>query len=116
MWMLQLQRVGVSRLRPRDQEGERDERLLRVCAAHTATDSFGRRSCVLVRALGNAEGDSKGRQREERDFTKADARCVYHVSALRAYYMWVLLTHLCRTEASTRDASEVITLAFGNGF
>lgn len=36
MWMLQLQRVGVSRLRPRDQEGERDDRLS-VCTRRSHT-------------------------------------------------------------------------------
>lgn len=36
MWMLQLQRVGVSRLRPREPEGERDDRLS-VCP-HGAVD------------------------------------------------------------------------------
>lgn len=41
MWMLQLQRVGVSRLRPRDQEGERDDRPS-VCTrrSHTRTRSL----------------------------------------------------------------------------
>ena len=81
MWMLQLQRVGVSRLRPRDQEGERNDRPS-VCtrrSTHThacqtqAPASFRAHSCIRARlSREKRRGESEPeRQREERNLTES---------------------------------------------
>ena len=102
--MLQLQRVGVSRLRPRDQEGERNDRPS-VCTrryTHTRARAKHRLPPLSVHARvfvrGSREkrrGESAGetgrekegeREREERNLTKTRVRFflrVCHVSIQR---------------------------------
>lgn len=76
--MLQLQRVGVSRLRPRDQEGERDDRL-GVCTRRSHTRISNRYTLpplsvhtrVFVRAHEENGGEwTRERDRDERNLTK----------------------------------------------
>lgn len=104
MWMLQLQRVGVSRLRRRDQEGgregERERRRARCVGAHAAPTHAPMYAPASFRAARTAEcwcgqrggeGEARERETERREISSEsktsrasrDSRCT-----------WVLLTHL----------------------
>lgn len=112
MWMLQLQRVGVSRLRRRDQEGGRGKEREREMAglgvwghtplqhtrvhapvyAPTRSRLFPERRARPSVGAGQRGGEGKGRETERREISSSKTS---RARASRdSRYTWVLLTHL----------------------